>query len=467
VSDPAPRQPGSLPFPDSPPGTVNEQMPFDHVVVVMMENHSFDDLLGDLGRTRPDVDALTFDAAGNATNSNPDAGNPLAQVRSLPCPNTAQAKNITQAWKATHEQIDGGKMDGFVRSEKGAREAMGYYTPEVLPFAYSLASTFTLANHWFSSVPGPTYPNRRFLLAGTAFGGTATNKDELLAAFETPPPNGTIFDHLSEHGLSWASYSTDIPMTLVIPRILTEHPLHHHRCSKFLEDCKAGTLPQVSFVDPATGKFSSIADSLNALPKIVKEALDRLDPGESEEDPDDMYYGERWAHETVEAVLRSPAWPRTLLIYTYDEHGGYYDHVPPPAAIAPDDIAPKLGPGESGDYSIYGVRVPTVVVSPYSRPGGVSNVPCDHTSVLATIEAKWNLPALTNRDANAATIMDFLDPSQPPMLDPPLLDAPLEAGPSGPASPPRRGGPMVSAGSARALERPRRSTRRQSHRESR
>jgi phospholipase C len=112
----------------------------------------------------------------------------------------------------------------------------------------------------------------------------------------------------------------------------------------------------------------------------------------------------------VEAVLQSPAWGRTLLIYTYDEHGGYYDHVTPPAVIPPDDIEPNLQSGDPpGAYDMYGPRVPAVVVSPYSRPGGASNVICDHTSVLATIETKWNLPALTRRDANADTVMDFLD----------------------------------------------------------
>jgi phospholipase C len=430
----SPRQAGSLLFPDLPAGTVNEQMPFDHIVVVMMENHSFDNLLGDLGRTRTDVDGLTFDAAGNPTNSNPDGASPPGQVSSFPCPNTAQAKNITQSWKATHEQINGGAMDGFVSSERGAREAMGYYTPEVLPFAYSLAGTFTLANRWFCSVPGPTYPNRRFLLAGTAFGGTETSKAELIDAFEHPPPDGTIFDRLKKHGISWANYFTDVPMSSVLPRVPLDHLDRLHPRGRFLADCAAGTLPQVSFVDPATGDLSAFTQSLDALPKVVKDALDSLDPGETEETPDDMYYGERWAHETVEAVLRSPAWPRTLLIYTYDEHGGYYDHVPPPAAVAPDDIPPKLRSGESGDYTIYGVRVPTVLVSPYSRPGAVSDVVCDHTSVLATIEHKWNLPALTNRDANAATIMDFLDPVQAALLDPPPLKAPSEAGQSGPVS---------------------------------
>jgi phospholipase C len=419
---PGARIAGSLPFPEKPAGVPNEQMPFDHVVVVMMENHSFDNLLGDLGRTRADVDALTFDAAGHATNSNPGLPAPTP-VNAFPFTDTAQANNVTQQWKATHEQINDGAMDGFVRSAKGDPEPMGYYTPEVLPFAYSLASTFTLANRWFCSAPGPTYPNRRFLLAGTAFGGTATNQHELLGALERPPPNGTIFDRLSEHGISWCNYFTDIPMTSVIPRVL-EHFKHIHPRSEFFKACQAGTLPAVSFVDPATGKLAEIAQSLAALPKVIKEALDRLDPGETEENPQDMYYGERWAHEIVEAVVRSPAWARTLLIYVYDEHGGHYDHVAPPVALAPDDIPPKLNAGESCDYCTYGPRVPAVVVSPYSKPGAVSDEICDHTSILATIEHKWNLPALTARDANAATVMDFLDTGLAPRLDPPPLAAP-------------------------------------------
>jgi phospholipase C len=425
----ATRDAGSLPFPDRPVGSSNPDMPFDHIVVVMMENHSFDNLLGELSRTRQDVEGLEFNAAGEAQNSNPSVAGGPSDVPSRRLEDTGQAKNITQSWKATHEQINEGKMNGFVSSEKGQPEAMGYYPPTVLPFAYSLAETFTLADQWFCSTPGPTYPNRRFLLAGTAFGGTTSDPGEILKAFERPPPNGTIFDRLSAHNISWADYSRDIPMTLVIPRIVLEHFDHHHRYKRFLDDCRAGTLPQVSFVDPKMGTLSAIGNALSLIPEEVKLLLDALDPGETEEDPDDMYYGERWAHETVEAVVRSPAWPRTLLIYTYDEHGGYYDHVPPPVAPVPDDIPPAEPPG---DYGVYGPRVPAVVVSPYSIPGGVSNTIHDHTSILATIEHKWNLPALTNRDANAATVMDLLDTSQTPRLDPPSLEAPSSTGPSGP-----------------------------------
>ncbi len=400
-------------------------MPFDHIVVVMMENHSFDNLLGALPLTHPGADGLKFQN-GVATDSNPGADNTSSLVTAFPLTTTAQGPDVSQSWADTHEQINGGAMDGFVRSMRSA-QPMGYYTPEVLPFAYSLASTFTLANRWFCSMPGPTYPNRRFLLAGTAFGGTATNDAELLHAFEHRPANGTIFDVLSNHNITWSNYFSDIPMTMVIPSTIVDHLDHHIPITKFFDDCRMGSLPAVSFLDPRIGAASKIGAPIASLPSPFKELLSDIeadlasaDSPETQEDPQDMYPGEAWAHSVIEAVLQSPSWPRTLLIYTYDEHGGYYDHVSPLPAIPPDDIAPVLQPGEpQGGYDLYGPRVPTIVVSPYSIPGGTTNVVHDHTSVLATIEAKWNLPALTRRDANAATVMDFLDPTSAAVLDPP------------------------------------------------
>ena len=434
---PASREAGSLPFPARPVGEPNDEMPFDHLVVVMMENHSFDNLVGELSRTRSDIHGLTFDIAGEATNSNPGVGNLPAEVKAFSLPNTAQAKNVTQSWRATHEQINGGAMDGFVRSA-GAAEPMGYYPRAVLPFAYSLADTFTLANQWYCSMPGPTYPNRRFLLAGTAFGGTTTALDAL---FDHPPRHGTICDRLSEQGISWCDYFTDVPSTAVIPTIILKHLDHHHGIGRFFHDCRAGTLPQVSFVDPSCGVLASIAAHLGSLPAVVRDALRLIGvripdvpPGQSEEAPEDMYYGEAWAHGIIQAVLESPVWDRTLLIYTYDEHGGYFDHVEPLRAVAPDDILPRLQPGDPvGDYTIYGPRVPAVVVSPHSSPSGVTDDPHDHTSILATIEHKWNLPALTNRDANAATVMDFLDLETAAFQEPPIMEGPSDTGPSGPA----------------------------------
>ncbi len=430
VAAAATRRPGSLPNHHLAAGTVNAAMPFDHIVVVMMENHSFDNLLGALALAgTPAADGLTFNAAGVATNSNPGTANTAASVSAFPFRSTAQGRGVTQSWNATHTQVDGGRMDGFVRST-GSTQPMGHFPPNVLPFAYSLARTFAVANRWFCSAPCQTYPNRRFLMAGTAYGNIVSNSASLR---DPPPPNGTIFDLLHTYGVSWRNYFTDIPQTVIIPTIIGKYFSHLSLISRFHKDCASGTLPSVSFVDPEFGAVSDVGSALSSTPLLKLIGAKLSTAGGDEEDPQDMYYGEKWAYGILESVLSSPAWPRTLLIYTYDEHGGYYDHVPPPAAIKPDSIAPKLAPGDvPGAYNVYGPRVPAVVVSPYSKPGGVTDVIHDHTSVLATIEAKWNLPALTYRDANAATVMEFLDLKAGALLHPPKLVGPMSTGPSGP-----------------------------------
>ncbi len=416
------RRPDSLPDPSRPAGTIDEALPFDHIVVVMMENHSFDNLLGALARSgQPKAHGLHIDHRGIARNQNPG---PEGPVHSFPIGTTAQGSSVSQSWNATHEQIDGGRMDGFVRSVGGATQPMGYWTDAVLPFAYSFARTFTIANRWFSSAPCQTYPNRRFLMAGTAYGDISTDSESLK---DPPPPNGTIFDRLSAYGVSWRNYFTDLPQTAIIPSIIEKYPANLATFAQFKLDCATGNLPSVSFVDPEFGALSDIASTLTAVPGLeaITGKVETL--GGDEEDPQDMSYGESWAYSAVKAVLDSPAWPRTLLIYTYDEHGGYYDHVPPPAAIAPDSIPPELSPTDlPGGYDIYGPRVPAIVASPYSKPNGVTNVVHDHTSVLATIAAKWNLPALTYRDANARTVADFLDLGQAAFLEPPttILEPP-------------------------------------------
>jgi phospholipase C len=412
------RVPDSLPDPRVPAGTVDEALPFDHMVVVMMENHSFDNLLGAIAHSgQPKAHGLRF-KHGVAQNSNPG---PEGPVSSFVIPTTAQSPVVTQTWNATHEQIDDGQMDGFVRSVD-SHQPMGYWTDEALPFAYSFATNFTLANKWFCSAPCQTYPNRRFLMAGTAYGDIATNFESLK---DPPPPNGTIFDRMHAYGVSWRNYFTDLPQTAIIPSVIEKYPSNLASMASFYADCAAGTLPSVSFVDPEFGVLSDIGEPISKLPGLEELGAKLETIGGDEEDPQDMDYGEYWAYKVVSAVLSSPAWPRTLLIYTYDEHGGYYDHVPPPAAIPPDEIAPELEPGDApGGYDTYGPRVPAIVASPYSKPNAVTNVVHDHTSVLATIEAKWNLPALTYRDANAKTVEDFLDLSQAAMLEPPALAEP-------------------------------------------
>jgi len=414
------RTPDSLPDPRRPAGTPTSALPFEHIVVVMMENHSFDNLLGALAHSgQPKAHGLKFDRAGVARNWNPNKNG--ERVHSFEIPTTAQAPSVNQSWNATHTQIDGGLMDGFVRSVEND-EPMGYWTEDVLPFAYSFARTFTLANRWFCSAPCQTYPNRRFLMAGTAYGDISTSNESLL---DPPPPNGTIFDRLHAYEISWKNYFTDLPQTGIIPSTIENYPSNLAPIAQFLADCKTGNLPSVSFVDPEFGALTDIGGPLSAVPGIEAITGKLNTTGGDEESEQNMSYGEYWAYQIVTAVLQSPAWAQTLLIYTYDEHGGYYDHVPPPAAIPPDEIPPELQPGDTpGGYNIYGPRVPAIVASPYSKPNAVTNVVHDHTSVLATIESKWNLPALTYRDANAKTVLDFLDLEKASFMEPPALVEP-------------------------------------------
>jgi phospholipase C len=415
--------PGTLPFPALPVGQYTGAFPFDHIVLVMQENHSFDNYFGMLPVSgQPRADGFTFDAAGEPVNWNPVGGERMYvyhQSGDIGAQDTG-----TQSWDDSHLQIDGGAMDGFAGTGPGS---MGYYTEDDLPFYYSLANTFTLANRWFCSVPAQTYPNRRFYMAGTASGVVATDTSNIT----TYPAGGTIWDLLSTYGISWTNYFSDAPSTAIILDTVVKYPLHLAPIAQFYADAAAGLLPAVSLVDcnfgAIQGEIPSVVGELPqpvptfaATPDLVVETT-----CQSEENPEDIQLGEQFVAGVVNAVLAGPAWPRTLLLWFYDEHGGYYDHVPPPPALAPDDIAPDIGPDDQpGGYDLYGIRVPAVVVSPYSVAHGVTDVVHDHTSVLATIEQQWNLPALTYRDANATSLADFLDTTAMTFPEPPELAAP-------------------------------------------
>ena len=435
------RHPGSFPDPHRAPGTPDPAIPIDHIVIVMQENHSFDEYFGMLARQgQPLADGFTFDLDGHPINSNPLANGATQAVfhREGQCPGGSAG----QSWDSTHLEINHGRMDGFAAIDTGA---MGYFDQSDIPFYYSLAKTFTLANRWFSSAPCQTYPNRRFLYAGTAYGNISTST----SSFSQPPPaGGTIIDQLVKYGLSWRDYVTDLPDTAIIPSNLERYPYDYTDISQFYVDAALGTLPAVSYVDSDGGAVgiaeSPLASYLSSapfpLPGFINTNLQRLGDSGGDEEGDNVRIGETFVSRVVRAVMNGPAWHSTLLIWLYDEHGGYYDHVPVPTAIAPDDIPPGLAPGDyPGGYDMYGPRVPAVVVSPWSRPHAVTNVVHDHTSILAMIERKWNLPALTYRDANAADLTDFLDfdrlsfPTAPTLALPGAVD--LRSCP-GPADPP-------------------------------
>jgi phospholipase C len=391
------RRPDSLPFPHLRAGT--ESMPqIKHMVVLMMENHSFDNLLGMVPHRVPGrrhVDGFTL-AHGQPVEANLDTDGTrvLARPMSSPC---QLVGHPGQDWNASHLSWDGGRNDGFVKASGPV--AMSFWDNTDLPFTYSLVKHFPVGNRYFCSVLAQTYPNRRFLFCGTASGLIATNAQTL----QIHAANGTIFDRLDAHHIDWANYYQQIASPLIVPGFFTN--ARHKRLKKidqFFTDARSGKLPAFTFLDP---NYSTT----------------------SEENPQDVQVGERFVAKVVKALMHSPAWNNTAFFLTYDEHGGYYDHVPPPRAIKPDNIAPIPVPGgpplAPGGYDRYGFRVPTVVVSPWARANYVSNVVQDHTSITAFIEHKWNLPAMTFRDANAHPMTDYFDFTAPAFATPPKLAA--------------------------------------------
>ena len=396
------RLPGSLPEPSLPAAT--DTLPgIDHIVILMLENHSYDNLLGMLGREAgqtPRGDGFTLGSNGLPTATNPYGDGRVQHAFRMPT--TCQLPGRpSQEWTASHVAYDNGRNDGFVRapiyytsSQTVGGVAMGYWTGADLPFTYSLATEFPIGDRWFSSVLGQTDPNRRYLIAATSAGMTddiGTGPFNVIPDSGLPlPGNGTIFNTLDRYRITWANYVASFPtgatpMLYPTDDTVTE-AVHHHPFSRFYTDAAAGALPSVTLLDPDYGT-------------------------QSQENPQNIVAGEALLSDVVHAIGSSPQWPTTLLIVMYDEHGGYYDHVPPPAALPPDSIPPIVQPGQSAydGFARYGFRVPSIVVGPYAKRQFVSRVYYDHTSVLATIERKWNLPALTLRDANANDLTDFID----------------------------------------------------------
>jgi phospholipase C len=434
------RWPDSIPYPSLPVGAKTGAFPFDHIVICMQENHSFDNYLGMLPlRGQPKADGFTFNAKGEPTNWNPVGNDRMVAYHQSGA--IGSTDTGSQSWNDSHQQINNGAMNGFAETGPGS---MGYYTDDDLPFYYSLANTFTLANRWFCSAPAQTYPNRRFLMSGTARGIISTDISNVTTDY---PPNGTIWDLLTKHNISWTNYFSDAPTSIIMFDTVLKHPTNYATIAQFFVDAAAGTLPSVSLVDSAMGAITGeVGGLISPYPVPTFSTLANVldNTGQSEEHPEDIQLGEAFVASVTNAIMSSPAWHRTLLVWLYDEHGGYYDHVPPAAAPLPDTKAPQLQAGDAqGTYNLYGPRVPVVVVSPYSKAHDVTNVVHDHTSVLATIEQQWNLPALTFRDANAASLIDFLDTSKMSFAEPPTLAKPANPLPeliqsySGTPSPPR------------------------------
>lgn len=369
-----------------------KRLPFEHVVLFMQENRSFDHYFQKLpGYGQPDVSV----APEGVTNPAPD-GTPIPFVHKQEyC-----FDDTNHEWDGSHESWNDGKNDGFAKANAntgdptGAR-AMGYYDEKDLPFYYELASTFAISDSYFCSVMGPTWPNRMYYFAASSFGNT----DNVPVGGE----NLTLFDRLNEKGISWKEYRTNLATSAMFVTDLLENTEKLVDHSQFAEDVKNGSLPQVSWVDPLFSAGGALETS--------------------EHPPGDMQIGQKWMYDQLKVLMESPYWEKTAIFITYDEHGGLYDHVSPPKACAPDDIAPKKG-AEHGGFDQLGFRVPVYSVSAYTKKHHVSHVVNDHTSIVRFVETLFDLPAMTKRDANASAMLDFFDFEDPPFLTPPTFSEP-------------------------------------------
>ncbi len=376
---------------------IGDEIPIQRFILLMQENRSFDHYFG----TMPGVDGIPADA------SNPNAaGEPVAPFHTTDyC-----IEDVSHSWRNSHRQFNGGAMDGFVTTNDPMGErAMGYLDGSDLPFYWDLAQTFAFSDHHHCSVLGPTLVNRLFYLGGSSVGRTTNG------AIDDSRVSGeyNVFMQLDRVGVEWRVYYESVPVIWGTYPGYGLHPRRRDRARPIAElwdDLASGSLPPVVFVDP---RFEAVGDRTMAS---------------DEHPPANPQFGQAWVRRLVTAVMDSPVWRETAIIYTYDEHGGFYDHVPPPEACSPGDHPPDdAGDFADDEFERYGFRVPLTVISPWSRPGYVSDRVTDLTSVLRLVQARFGLPAITGRDANAWPLLDMFDFESPAFMDPPTLaDAPID-----------------------------------------
>lgn len=351
-------------------------IPIKHLIVVMNENRSFDHYFGKLASEgQPEAEGWP------STYSNKDRNG--VAVKPYHASTTCISPDPPHGWTAMHNKWNAGKMDGFVTASDSTTSnghyAMTYYTKTDLPFYNFLATKFAISDRYFASVIGPTWPNRDYFYAATSDGVTNT--------FERKINVPTIFDAMTTAKVKWGIFGDGSTRADCIN--LNEDDPHYKTMSGFYAALADGTLPQVSVVGPT---------------------------GAQDEHPTrDIQGGEAFSRRIYEAVRKSPLWPKIALIYTYDEGGGFFDHVPPPKACIPSASEPE--------FNRMGFRVPLMVVSPYARPHFVSHKTHEHTSITRLIELLHDLPALTARDANSNALLDLFDFNCPAMLEPPPAPA--------------------------------------------
>ncbi|MBK8942934.1 MAG: alkaline phosphatase family protein [Polyangiaceae bacterium] len=351
------------PEPDPGPGKIT------HVVVLMMENRSYDHVLG----SRALLEALPGDGLTESL-SNPDIDGVERAIyrESIWC-----VADPPHGWDRSREQFNDGQNDGFMRAYQASAGAsiephvMGYFTREDLPVTHALADAYTSCDRWFCSVMGPTWPNRFYFHAAQS-AGLKTNDSPTDAI-------PTIYDRLDEKGIAWEYYYTDLPFLWLLG---AKHS--QPATPSFFDAAAAGTLPPFTVIDPGF-------------------ALNDDHP------PHHPLLGQQFIAAVYQALATSPHWENVLFIVTYDEHGGFFDHVAPPKAA--DDRAAE-------GFDQLGFRVPSLIMGPYVRPGHVSSVQYDHTSIMKHLEVMFDLEPLTARDAAANDLSDAIDQERLEANDP-------------------------------------------------
>jgi phospholipase C len=435
--------PGAPPIPLDPRVT-----DINHIIIMAQENRSFDHYFGHL----PDYWAANgypsqkFDGIPKGA-SNPDA-NMTGSVGVYHLA-TECVENLSPSWNESHlnwnlkEPLSSTpELNGFVwnaanfaanENKKGATppysdtsgiRAMGYYDETDLNYYYFMASKFATSDRWFAPVMDRTQVNRLYMFAATSRGyayppGTTAVDNAPLQAL-------TIFESLTTAGISWKVYYTDDSCTKASDgsdtppstgpcTFLTQFttyappndlPSNVVPISQYLSDVQAGTLPAVSFIE--TGYISNKDEHPNPLSNIQT--------------------GAAFAANLINRLMASPSWKDSVFILTYDESGGFYDHVPPQPTVNPDGMSPidlqsgdvcTSGSGVNCNFNYTGYRVPLIVVSPFTKKNYVSHTVGDYTAMLKLIEARFQIPSLTKRDAAQMDMTEFFDFQNVPWATPP------------------------------------------------
>ena len=373
-----------------------------HVIFFLQENRSFDSYFGMLGPYKAseglanDVDGLDL----NTTLLNTQ-GQPVHPFHYQ----TVCTENLSPAWNESHVDVDGGLMDGFMRTSTSVSStidptgtrAMGYYDQSDLPYYYEAAARFATSDRFFSPALTNTVPNRLYMFTGTSFGNIFP---------PTPPAGGftqpTIFAHLDQAGVSWRYYYQDAVSSALIQQF-----------SIYKTDA-ANVVPIANWANDVLNE--------STLPSVI--FIERASQSARDEHPGaNLQAGAADVANIINTLINSPSWQDSALILAYDEGGGLYDHVSPAREIKPDSLPPNLrSTDKPGAFNQTGFRVPLVIFSPWARPSFVSHTTRDYTSILRLIEDRFNVAPLTLRDANADNMMEFFDFSgAPPLLTPPAL----------------------------------------------